>query len=168
LNDPLDAEEQRIRAVLRLPASASSAPQAARPGRHRFVRDGEVPVTVVNPRHAHPAPDRDAIAGLERALAAERQGREAAEKALEQARELIHQLQTRLAHAEFARAEIARAEIARQEAAPPPADQAPLPELAEPAEDEAVDWWTPGWRDRFRARQQDAGPQNRGGRPPQP
>lgn len=150
-----------MRALLHLPRSAHPRPptHADKHGRHRFVRDGEVPVTVVNPRHGHPDPDPGVVAGLERALAAERQGRIAAEKALEQAQEAVRQLRTRLAHAEMAKQE-ADALLAAPAAQPQPNNAQPLSHRPAPksaggdAVDEAVEWWKPGWKERFRARRQ--------------
>ena len=90
---------------------------------------------------------------MERALNLEREARHEAEKALQQAEETIRHLQTRLAHAE----------IAQQEAAVTPAVVKVVAEKSAPsrkprvkparsvmAEDEAVEWWRPGWRERFR------------------
>ena len=113
-----------------------------------------MPVVVVNPRHHRPEEDGAALAELERALASEREARRAAEKALQQAAETIRQLQTRLAHAE----------IAQREAAPAPAPETPKAEMVRPtkrprsqartpAKDKPVEWWKPGWKERFRDEQ---------------
>lgn len=147
MNDAPDLTEAHMRAALRLrPSSSSPSPTAPR-ARHRFRQDGEVRVEVVNPRPHRPEEDRAALAGLERALAREREARQAAETALRQALETVRQLQTRLAHAEIAR---------REAAAPAPVPDAPKAETAsrpkrppqrrarKPAEDKPVEWWKPG------------------------
>ena len=152
LNDASDLTEKRMRAALHLPSSSSTPSPAARRGRHRFVQNGEVPVVVVNPRH-HTEEDRAALAVLERALASERDGRQAAEKALEQAAATIRQLQTRLAHAEIAQREAASApapETPKAEEASPP--KRPRLRVRKPAEDKPVEWWKPGWKARFHDR----------------
>ncbi|MDQ2803195.1 MAG: hypothetical protein M3Y41_11100 [Pseudomonadota bacterium] len=154
MNDASDLTEQRMRAALHLRPSSSPPSPAAPRGRHRFVQDGEVPVVVVNPRQHRPEENGVALAELERALASEREARQAAEKALQQAAETIRQLQTRLAHAE----------IAQREATPVPAPEMPKADKAnppkksqhrkrKPAEDKPVEWWKPGWKERFRNRQ---------------
>lgn len=145
---------------LRRPSSAISPSQARPAGRHRFVQDGEVPVVVVNPRQQRSEEDNGALAALEGNLAREREARQAAEKALEQATATIRQLQTRLAHAEMARHEAAPvaavAAAAPEPEAPAPARPAPRqrrPVKAMPksqAEDEPIEWWKPGWKERFR------------------
>ena len=124
---------------------------AAPRARRRFVQDGEVPVVVITPRHPRAEQERAAVTELEHALAAERDARQAAEKALQRAEATIRQLQTHLAHAE----------IARREATPAPVpaasqtDEGGRPKTPQrrnptPAEDEPVAWWEPGWRERFR------------------
>ena len=154
------------------PASPTTGPHRAG-GRHRFVQDGEVPVVVVNPRHRSPDEARGATAELERALSVERDARSAAEKSLLQAEDTIRQLRTRLAHAEIARDEIAAAPppvapapmpeldaqssaLEEEPAAPPKRAKRRTAEVAtdEPApetvEQEPIEWWRPGWRERLR------------------
>ncbi len=185
LSDASTISEDRMRAALQSsgsPASSSGgsangAPSSGAPrGRHRFVQDGEVPVTVLNARHRGPEEGRAATADLERALATERDARSAAEKALLQAEETIRQLQTRLAHAEIALTELAAMPappVREEEPAPAPrqtrrrsaeavAESAEVEttdtdapgeevEAAEPGSaDEAIEWWRPGWRERLR------------------
>jgi hypothetical protein len=92
------------------------------------------------------------MAELERALGAEREERRAAEKALQHAEDTIRHLQTRLAHAEIAQQEAtvrpAAVEVVAKETTPSRKQRA---KPAHPmAEDEAVEWWTPGWRERLR------------------
>ena len=89
MNDESDLIEARMRAALHLrrPSSSTSPSPARHAGRHRFVQDGEVPVVVVNPRQQRPEEERAALTALEGSLAREREARQAAEKALEQARQ---------------------------------------------------------------------------------
>ncbi len=105
LSDASTILEDRMRAALQSSGPSPSHGTAPR-GRHRFVQDGEVPVTVLA-RQRGPEESRAAVTELERALGIERDARAAAEKALQHAEETIRQLQTRLAHAEIARAETA-------------------------------------------------------------
>ena len=110
------AEEQMRRALglhetsLSAPQSAPSSPPvgAARPHRHRFVRDGEVPVTVVH------HPDYDDSSGINK-IAAGRQAlreqvaaRERAEHLLQEARATIQTLETKLAHERIGKDEALR------------------------------------------------------------
>ena len=139
-----------MRTVLQSRSSATHDGHAPR-GRHRYVQDGEVPVVVINPRQRRPE-NREGAAELERALGAEREARRMAEKALQQAEETIRHLQTRLAHAEIAQQEAtvrpAAVEVVAEEATP---SRKRRVKPAHPlAEDEAVEWWTPGWRERLR------------------
>ncbi len=75
----------------------------------RFVRDGEVPVVVVNGGlrdHGGDAPaPTNRLAATENALAAERSARERAERALAETQALTQQLRTQIAHAELAHRE---------------------------------------------------------------
>jgi hypothetical protein len=147
-----DISEARMRAALQSHGSPSYETHAPR-GRHRYVQDSEVPVVVLNPRQ-RPAEDRTAVAQLQQTITVERGARQVAEAALRQAEETIRQLQTRLAHAELARIEATSVR-------PAPVVEAVLEETvprkksrvkqAEPAmaEDEPVEWWTPGWRERL-------------------
>src|SRR5262249_28031479 len=106
----LQATETRMRQALGLQSTAAPPGEAAampppagvhRPVR-RFVRDGEVSVSVVQ---------RDATAGTNRldaarqALEAQTAAREQAERRLAAAQETIRELQTQLAHARLARDE---------------------------------------------------------------
>ncbi len=91
--------------------------------RHRFVQDGEVPVSVVRGRREQvasqvPAPRTDARDRLLDEQTAERTGREQAERRLTEAQTLIRTLQTRLGHAELERDEaIEEAKSLRQQLA---------------------------------------------------
>jgi hypothetical protein len=75
----------------------------------RFVRDGEVPVTVVRPRWnqaaGKDAPVTNHLAVAEAAAQTERQGRERAERALQDSANTIQNLQTKQAHIELSRNE---------------------------------------------------------------
>lgn len=80
--------------------------------RHRFVQDGDVPVTVVRPRGDHASdPLRPAASpvnrldALQESLAVEAAARASAERALEEAQSTIRTLQTKLSHLELARDE---------------------------------------------------------------
>jgi hypothetical protein len=84
--------------------------------RRRFVQEGQVPVVIVN-REAGDAPlvgraARTAAALPERlrdheaALAAEQLARQRAERALQDAQAIVHELRTKLGHAELARQEL--------------------------------------------------------------
>ncbi len=95
------------------------------PRRHRFVQDGEVPVTVVRPRTEHasdlscaaPASPTNRLDALQESLAAEQAARAVAERGLEEAQATIRTLQTRLSHLELAREEaVAQAQQAQAEA----------------------------------------------------
>lgn len=141
--------------------------------RHRFVRDGEVPVVMVQ-SHADQgaAPRPDPAAGL---LAEERAARERGERALAAAQSTIRDLQTKLAHITLARDEAVAALQAMTEeraaareaalAAPPPpappvaprrrgrppkhaaADPAAAPPRRSAGVDKPVQWWRRGWRE---------------------
>jgi hypothetical protein len=133
-DNSLQAAELRMRAALGIGGSrerAVSRPQEqqhssaerlsrARPTgngtRHRFVRDGEVPVVLVkrsdrqegggsNVGGSEVAPMTNRAAAMATALDAERAARERAERMLQEALATIRDLQTRLAHAELARIE---------------------------------------------------------------
>lgn len=94
--------------------------------KRRFVQDGEVPVTVVSNRrdaggdavlHRAPsvggAPSR--LEAAENALAHETAARHQAERALAEAQALVHDLQTKLGHAELARVEAVQGHRREQE-----------------------------------------------------
>jgi hypothetical protein len=106
--------------------------------RRRFVRDGEVPVTILHPKSEAENRHAAALADMTRQRDAERAARLRAEQALHDAQVMIQTLQTRIAHAEIAKSEIAQAEtvfaeVARPEPAPAPAPAAiPVPTLAAP------------------------------------
>jgi hypothetical protein len=119
----LPQPEARMREALglrndgtRTPATPNNRPERAldhssgTPRRHRFVQEGEVPVEVMTlGEHT----DRSTLStlGIRRrggdvtALAAERNAREHAERALAEATNRMRDLQTKLGHAELARDE---------------------------------------------------------------
>ena len=114
-----------------------ASPQlSTNPRRHRFVQDGDVPVTIMRrPEHA---PDAAAAAAgslasrleaMQASLVAEHAARERAERASEEAQATIRDLRTKLAHMELAREEAA--DLARRIEEPVPA-----PAPAEVAADE--------------------------------
>lgn len=96
-----------MRRALGLCEDSSSAPRdappssvpigAARPHRHRFVRDGEVPVTVVHRDHAD-GTGINRIDAAWQALSEQVKAREQAEHQLQEARTMIQTLETKLAH----------------------------------------------------------------------
>ncbi len=93
------------------PAGRSSADKP----RHRFVQDGAVPVTVINRHRSDNADGPPAGHGaIEAVLENERAARERAERSLQDALATVHDLQTKLGHAELARREASgTAEAAR-------------------------------------------------------
>jgi len=101
-----DSDEARMRHALGLregPIQERASPRM-QPDRRarRFVRDGEVPVVVVNGArdHGSEAPAVGSrLAAAETAAAAERTARERAERALAEALSTVQQLRTQMAHA---------------------------------------------------------------------
>ena len=78
--------------------------------RPRFVQDGDVPVTVLSrarPHEAEGANGSNRLSVAEAALASERTMRLRAERAVADAQTALHDLQTKLGHAELARQELA-------------------------------------------------------------
>lgn len=90
-----------------------ATPLSSTPRRHRFVQDGDVPVTVMRTRPDNAAETSPAANGspvnrleaMQTALAAEHTARERAERGLEDAQGVIRDLRTKLAHMELAREE---------------------------------------------------------------
>jgi regulator of replication initiation timing len=115
----LRQEEAQMRRTLGLehrPAASSSQYSPRLADRHqqtrRFVRDGEVPVVLIGRRDqagdgttssASPPVNRLAIA--ENALDAEHAARQRCERALAEAQATVHELQTKIGHADLARDE---------------------------------------------------------------
>lgn len=104
--------------------------------RRRFVRDGEVPVTILHPKSDAENRHAAALADMTRQRDTERAARLRAEQSLHDAQVMIQTLQTRIAHAEIAKSEIAQAETAFAEVARPEPTPAPaaisVPTLAAP------------------------------------
>ena len=100
---------------------AQPRPEQVRPeqarARHRFVRDGEVPVVVVNGHGASEAAPNGQAAGLQAKLLAEQQARSEVERSLAEAQATVRSLRAQLAHAELAHAEALAAERRAREAA---------------------------------------------------
>src|SRR6185437_9902883 len=119
----MQAAEARMRRALGLEGAGSkprpqerandTAPRMPQMGhKRRFVQDGEVPVTLVSPRREEPALNRGSgpagpsrLEAAEAALAAEIANRQQAERALAEAQAVVHDLQTKIGHAELARIE---------------------------------------------------------------
>lgn len=134
-----------------------ASPAIASPRRHRFVQDGDVPVTMMRARADNPA-EAPSVSGaspvnrldaLQAAFTAEHAARERAERALEEAQAMIRDLRTKLAHMELAREEALRPR-AQTEAAPEPQPapvEKPRRKLAvarpprAPKEPKPVKWW---------------------------
>lgn len=141
-SSPLDAPdtlsvEERMRRALGLTGdrgSRGSPPRTERPQagpqvrpvnrpsadkpRHRFVQDGDVPVAVLT---RHRPDEADGLSAsrtaAEAALQDERAARGRSERALQEALATVHDLQTKLGHAELAHRELsATAQAARAEA----------------------------------------------------
>ena len=85
------------------PSAASTGADLA-PQRRRFVRDGEVPVTVIH-RDQGDASGTNALEAARQALREQVAAREHAEHLLQEAQATIHDLQTKLAHERLARDE---------------------------------------------------------------
>jgi hypothetical protein len=112
----LRVAEEQMRRALGLRESSASAPQnappAAPPGaphpyRRRFVRDGEVPVTLVHHDHADGS-GINKIAAARQALHEQVTARERAEHLLQEARTTIQTLETKLAHERIGKDEALR------------------------------------------------------------
>jgi TolA-binding protein len=191
----LNATEQQMRRALGLgteaPAPSAAPPAAAKPTQpgtsrphFRFVRDGEVPVTVVHKERGDQS-GVNKLAAAQQALREQVQAREQLEHQLADAQGMIRDLQTKLAHERLARgeerqhAEAARVDLVQRLAAieaardaaieaardaeklPRDAEKVALPPRSKPAkrqmvkqaasdDSEIVEWWIPGWKDRYR------------------
>jgi len=100
------------------PPGRSAGRSSADKPRHRFVQDGAVPVTILNRHRSDEADGLSAShAAIEAALQDERTTRAKAERSLQEALATVHDLQTKLGHAELAHREAtAAAQTARAEA----------------------------------------------------
>ena len=97
-----------------IPLPATPSASASHPQRRRFVRDGEVPVSVIH-RDQGDASGTNALEAARQALREQVAAREHAEHLLQEAQATIHDLQTKLAHERLARDEaIQRADSEKQ------------------------------------------------------
>ncbi len=127
--------------------------------RHRYVRDGEVPVVhaTLGRQPTRPDPsiqqDKALLEALRQDLERERASREAAERALQESRATLVTLQTRLAHVEMdlqeAQAQVQEQAVAEAATAvlavePEPASERPRrkPRAEKPARTpQPIKWW---------------------------
>ena len=98
------------------PAQTAQHRLAPARSRHRFVRDGEVPVVVRGACASDAAPS-EASAAVQAALIVEQAARLAAERSLADALAVVRSLRTTLAHAELAHGEALAAERQARERA---------------------------------------------------
>ena len=130
----LRVAEEQMRRALGLRENLSSVPQSAPPAaparpapphRRRFVRDGEVPVTLVHHDHDDGA-GINKITATRQALHEQVAARERAEHLLQEARATIQTLETKLAHERIGKDEALRRladELAAERTARQRADQ---------------------------------------------
>src|SRR6476646_4267597 len=119
----LRATEEQMRRALGLhnsspmqdrPVPPPASPVASSPHRRRFVRDGEVPVSVIH-RDQDDGANTNKLEATRQALREQIEARERAEHLLQEAQATIRDLQTKLAHEKLARDEaIQRADGERQ------------------------------------------------------
>ena len=110
----LGLNDQRLTLGHEPPPSAPTGTSAAHPQRRRFVRDGDVPVTVVHREHDHGA-GTNKLDAAQQALREQMAARERAEQLLQEARAAIQALETKLAHERIATEEaVRRSEDERQ------------------------------------------------------
>jgi hypothetical protein len=142
----LRATEAQMRCALGLRDQPSSAPKprsppattgtAAHPHRRRFVRDGEVPVSVV---HHDDWAGTSKLDAARQALRVQMAAREQAERLLEEARVTIQALETQMAHERIANEEAVRqAEDERQAIEHQLAKERAARQQAEQERDEAI------------------------------
>lgn len=88
---------------------STSIPSGSQPQRRRFVRDGDVPVTIVRRDQPHTdVPGKNQLEAAREALRLEVAARERVERLLGEAQSTIRDLQTKLAHERLARDELLR------------------------------------------------------------
>jgi len=119
----LRATEEQMRRALGLhnssptqdrPVPPPASPVASSPHRRRFLRDGEVPVSVIH-RDQDDGANTNKLEATRQALREQIEARERAEHLLQEAQATIRDLQTKLAHEKLARDEaIQRADGERQ------------------------------------------------------
>jgi hypothetical protein len=86
--------------------SPTTSTSGIQPPRRRFVRDGEVPVTVIRRDHQPDVePGTNQLDAARQAIRSEAMARERAERSLEEAQVTIRDLQTKLAHERLAKTE---------------------------------------------------------------
>jgi hypothetical protein len=122
----LRATEAQMRRALGLGSDAPSqasdraTPQAtpsAHPQKRRFVRDGDVPVTVVHRDHRQDDPTGgNQLEQARQAIRAQAAAREKAERLLDEAQARIRDLETKLAHERLARDEAVQRVAAEKQA----------------------------------------------------
>jgi len=109
----LRATEEQMRRALGLhnssptqdrPVPPPASPVASSPHRRRFLRDGEVPVSVIH-RDQYDGANTNKLDATRQALSEQVAAREHAEHLLQEAQATIHDLQTKLAHERLARDE---------------------------------------------------------------
>ena len=86
------------------PVPSPASPGASSPQRRRFVRDGEVPVSVIH-RDQDDGAGTNKLDATRQALREQIEAREQAEHLLQEAQATIHDLQTKMAHERLARDE---------------------------------------------------------------
>jgi hypothetical protein len=120
-SEAIDAAEARMRLALGLTGSSRPAPSgqtsglhshtpqqqgsshdASRPQRRRFAQDGDVPVVMLNRGREMDNGGESRVQTLSNELRDERNNRQRAERALDEANLSIQSLKTKLAHAEMA------------------------------------------------------------------
>ncbi len=115
-DERLRATEAQMRRALGLrntsqtqtaPVPAAPTASTSHPQRRRFVRDGEVPVSVIHRDHGD-AFGTNALDAARQALREQVAARQRAEHLLQEAQATIHDLQTKLAHDRLARDEAAQ------------------------------------------------------------
>ena len=89
------------------PIPPTASPGASSPQRRRFVRDGEVPVSVIR-RDQDDGANTNKLDATRQALREQIEAREQAEHLLQEAQATIRDLQTKLAHERLARDEAIR------------------------------------------------------------
>jgi hypothetical protein len=118
--------------------SAPTGNSAAHPHRRRFVRDGDVPVTVVHREHDHGV-GTNRLDAAQQTLSEQIAAREQAEQLLQEARATRRALETNLAHERIAKEEaVRRSEDERQAIQDELATERAGRQQAEQQRDEAV------------------------------
>jgi hypothetical protein len=87
-----------------VPIPPAASPGASSPQRRRFVRDGEVPVSVIH-RDQDDGANTNKLDATRQALREQIEAKERVEHLLQEAQATIHDLQTKLAHERLARDE---------------------------------------------------------------